>query len=263
MRAFMRRSVHLMEELSRSSAENEARIALSRSGYLYVHQDSLESSISSESVADHCLPLAARDVASMYPWLSSACTRAVLAENAGWLSAHGLGMSLLSSLQESRSGNAVSVMVGWDFAGAIGEEDKLQGVIVRNAATKEELRISCGAFVNATGPMLSATHQAALASLSSAAHAPLPVHNDLHAKVILHDVLGYTTHCTAHVPITRYTSHVTSHTSHVTRHTSHVTRHTSHVTRHTSHVTRHTSHVTRHTSHVTQNYSSHCAYDYP
>ena len=62
---------------------------------------------------------------------------------------------------------------GLDFAEAIGEsheEDRLQGVIVRNATTKEELRISCGAFVNATGPMLSATHRTALASLSSAAH---------------------------------------------------------------------------------------------
>ena len=61
---------------------------------------------------------------------------------------------------------------------------------MRNASTGEQLHISCGAFVNATGPLLSATHQAAVASLSSAANVPLPVRNDVHAKVILHDVLG-------------------------------------------------------------------------
>ncbi len=200
MRAFMRRSVHLMEELSCSSAENEARIALTKSGYLYVHQDFQSSTKgSAECSRDQCVPLNAGDLQRLYPWLSSDCTHAVFAKNAGWLSAHGLGISLLSSLQECSSGNKASLMVGWDFCGAIGLEDKLQGVIVRNAATKEELQISCAAFVNATGPMLSATHQAALASLSSAVNASLPVHNDLHAKVIFQDVLRYRMRCASHV----------------------------------------------------------------
>jgi hypothetical protein len=182
MRAFMRRSVRLTEALASSSAENDARIAFTKRGYLYVSQD-LSASAEAGSDSDHSSVLPQSALQRLYPWLSPRCTRAVLAKNAGWLSAHGLGMALMSTLQGS-------TMVGWDFVGASGAEDKLQGVHVRNFRTKEELHISCGAFVNATGPLLSATHQRALAGLSMAANGPLPVHNDVHAKVILHDVLG-------------------------------------------------------------------------
>ena len=178
MRAFMRRSAHLTEGLAGFSAENEARIALAKTGYLYVHQ-----APSAAAANEECTLIQQPDLQTLYPWLSPECTHAVLAKNAGWLSAHGLGMSLLSSLQGS-------TMVGWDVAGVSGHEDRIQGVNVRNASTGEQLHISCGAFVNATGPLLSATHQAAVASLSSAANVPLPVRNDVHAKVILHDVLG-------------------------------------------------------------------------
>lgn len=178
MRAFMRRSTYLTDKLSSLNAENEARIALTRNGYLYVHQDGI-----TPSVNEDCTFFRQSDLKAMYPWLSHNSSHAVLAKNAGWLSAHGLGMALLFSLQGS-------MMVGWDFVGATGREDKIQGVTLRNHSSKEEMHISCGAFVNATGPSLSSTHQAALASLSSATCLPLPVQNDVHAKIILQDVLG-------------------------------------------------------------------------
>jgi glycine/D-amino acid oxidase-like deaminating enzyme len=178
MRAFMRRSAHLTESLSRLSAENEARIALTKKGYLYVHQGT-----DPANVTEECSLFQQAELQSMYPYLSHDCTHAVLAKNAGWLSAHGLGMALLSSLQGS-------TMVGWDVVGATGNEGTIQGVNLRNVSTKEALHVSCGAFVNATGPLLSATHQAVVGSLSLASNAPLPVRNDVHAKVILQDVLG-------------------------------------------------------------------------
>jgi glycerol-3-phosphate dehydrogenase len=189
MRAFMRRSVRLIDEFACSSSENQARISLSRTGYLYAHQHPQVT-----SVGEQCSVFQQSELLELYPWLSSRCTGGVLAKNAGWLSAHGLGMALLSSLQGS------TMMIGWDFVGAMGTEDRIQGVRVRSISTKEELQISCGAFVNATGPSLSATHQCALESLSSAVNAPLPVHNDLHAKVIMHDVLRYFTSCTSIAP---------------------------------------------------------------
>ncbi len=183
MRAFMRRSARLTEALACSSVENEARVALAKTGYLYVHQDCPADS-GTAKMNEECSYLQPSDLQRRYPWLSPSCTRAVLANNAGWFSAHGLGMALLSTLQGS-------TMVGWDFVGATGLEDKIQGVQVRNVSTQEEMHISCGAFVNATGPLLSVTHQIALASLSSAPNAPLPVQNDVHAKVILHDTLRF------------------------------------------------------------------------
>ncbi len=211
MRAFMRRSACLTETLSRFSPENEARIALTKKGYLYVHQGS-EVAGASEA----CSVFQQSDLRSLYPWLSIDCTHAVLAKNAGWLSAHGLGMSLLSSLQGS-------TMVGWDFVAATGHEDRVQAVTVRNVVTQEEMRISCGAFVNATGPLLSATHQAAVGSLSSASNAPLPVRNDVHAKVLFHDVLGRAFFHASHLlscVASSFMRHIFFHVSHVTRRNS-------------------------------------------
>jgi glycine/D-amino acid oxidase-like deaminating enzyme len=181
MRAFMQHSVHLTEALALSSAENDSRIALEKRGYLYVQQEPLASS-AAESANEHCSWFPQSHLLTLYPWLSPSCTQAVLAKNAGWLSAHGLGMALMSTLQGS-------TMLGWDVVGATGTESKLQGVRLRNFCSGEDLHISCGAFVNATGPLLSKTHQVALASLSSAANSPLPTRNDVHAKIILHDVL--------------------------------------------------------------------------
>lgn len=181
MRAFMQRSVHLTEALALSSAENDSRIALEKRGYLYVQQEPLASS-AAESANEHCSWFPQSHLLRLYPWLSPSCTQAVLAKNAGWLSAHGLGMALMSTLQGS-------TMLGWDVVGATGTESKLQGVRLRNFCSGEDLHISCGAFVNATGPLLSKTHQVALASLSMADNLPLPTRNDVHAKVILHDVL--------------------------------------------------------------------------
>jgi glycine/D-amino acid oxidase-like deaminating enzyme len=181
MRAFMRRSARLTEALASSSPENDARIALTKGGYLYVRHDS-SASTEAVNVDEHCSLFQPSDLKRLYPWLSPGCSQAVLAKSAGWLSAHGLGSALMSALPGS-------TMVGWDFIAATGREDKLDGVRLRHVCTGEETHVSCGAFVNATGPLLAATHQVALASLSSAFNAPLPVQNDVHAKVILHDVL--------------------------------------------------------------------------
>lgn len=137
-----------------------------------------------------------------FPYLSSGTTAALHARHAGWMvSAHAMGSDLLERLRARRGadGSPLTTVLSGSVVGAELTGGRVGAVLMRAGGEGSEgaaasaappLRLSCGAFVNATGPFLNDTHRAVLrAAAGGGAVTPLPTATEVHAKVIFRDVL--------------------------------------------------------------------------
>ena len=135
-----------------------------------------------------------------FPYLSSDVTGLMHTRNCGWLvSAHTMGMDMLDSLLARRGADGASLttlihgaVVGADL-GPSGA--RVKSIKVRQtAANSPPLELSCGSFINATGPFLRSTHADILGARDTKGAAArangLPTVSEVHAKVIFRDVLG-------------------------------------------------------------------------
>lgn len=201
MRALMDRSIDLMEELARASA-NVFR--MNRRGYLYVTGDlsrletlqnearrisesgagALRTHDSPSSAYEPLVPdgfehqpvgadlLLGRDpIQAHFPYICDRALAALHVRRAGWLSAQQLGMHLLEQARMKgvrfRSGR----ITGVETTGG-----RLSGVVL-----EDEKRIHCDVLVNAAGPFLH--HVGTLCGLD------LPVQAEVHLKVAFEDSL--------------------------------------------------------------------------
>lgn len=100
------------------------------------------------------------------------------ARRCGWMDAQGLGHAMLQAAKAGSARVLRGHVRGFDLSG---------GDVARVRVEQpdgQELALDCDAFVNAAG----AWTQAVNALL--APEAPLPLENEVHAKVVLHDSLG-------------------------------------------------------------------------
>ena len=239
MRAFMGRSISLLEGFA---ADTGNAFRMSKQGYLYVSREPAATFLA-EAAACHGeaavrrwgtgtpLPgalydstltgadvfLDAQALRSRFPFVGgSTAVSGMHARNAGWMSAQTMGMSMLEELRQPppRASNPVGGgrfellrgrVVGAALTG--GASDRISHIHVDNEGVRSF--IPCGAFVNASGPQLGATHaalfhdpggeaRAAVAPTAAtclgvtgpgAAHG-LPVYSEVHAKVVFRDGLG-------------------------------------------------------------------------
>jgi hypothetical protein len=142
-------------------------------------------------------------VHAAFPYLSPAFSAVMHTRNCGWVSAQTMGMDMLDTLRAGGAGGAggarVTVVtgrvVGGDVAGG-----RVRGVTVAPvagaggaagaaASAAAPTRLTCGAFINASGPFLADTHRA-LTGAARGSRGELPVRNEVHSKVIFRDVLG-------------------------------------------------------------------------
>jgi hypothetical protein len=224
MRAFMARSISLIEEQARGGA-----FRVTPYGYLYCSsQPGAAAAFAAEARACHgggagvrelrtaaaaaaagCAPFSSASppargadvyatpaaALAAFPYLSPGTTAALHARNAGWVSAHTMGMDMLDQLLARRApggGAPLTTLLRGSVTGAdLGAGGAgVRAVVVQPlAAGAAPLRLECGAFVNATGPYLAATHRALLAGAPGGAGAGLPVRNEVHSKVVFRDVL--------------------------------------------------------------------------
>jgi hypothetical protein len=133
-------------------------------------------------------------VAAAFPYLAPSTAAAMHTRNCGWLvSAHTMGMDMLDALRARRGarGEALTQVISGRVVGgaAGGGGGALAGVTVELPGGAR-VPVSCGAFVNATGPFLKSTHAALLGGGAAGAGAgALPVASEVHSKVIFRDVL--------------------------------------------------------------------------
>lgn len=225
MRSFMARSISLIEEQAAGGA-----FRVTPYGYLYCSsRPGAAAAFAAEARACHgagarqlrtaaaaaaagCAPFSSASprahgadvyttpaaALAAFPYLSPSTAAAMHARNAGWVSAHTMGMDMLDQLLARRatgSGEALTTLLRGSVTGADlgpGGVGGVRAVAVQPlAAGAAPLRLECGAFINATGPYLAATHRAMLGGApGGAAAAELPVRNEVHAKVVFRDVLG-------------------------------------------------------------------------
>ena len=222
MRGLMSRSISLLE----AHAATSGAFRLDRSGYLFCsrtqggaralasdaqacHGSDVRSYDASAAVASARLAPFGRSspratgadlyttgaaALTAFPYLSVDTTAALHARHAGWMvSAHAMGSDLLEQLLERRGSGGIplSAVISGSVVGAELKGGRIDAINVRSTADgSPKMRISCGAFVNATGPFLNATHLAILSSEAGRRVAPLPTRTEVHAKVIFRDVLG-------------------------------------------------------------------------
>lgn len=220
MRAFMGRSVQLQDAFADATGD-AARIQ--RRGYLYVSDaDDAGRAAGAEAAACHGADvrtyqggLAApggaphatgadvyADGASLraaFPFLSPAARGGLHVRNAGWLSAHTQGVTMLDALVADAERGAATGGGGARFALVTGtvdavdagpQCDAVRSVRVAPRGGGAPVTIACGAFVNATGPFLGRTHGALLGAAAAAVPGSgLPVFSEVHAKVVFRDTL--------------------------------------------------------------------------
>ncbi len=107
-----------------------------------------------------------------FPYLTESAVAALHTRRAGWLSAQGLGMTLLESARR----------LGVRF-----ESARVTGVEVKNGRVRgvrlgDGRRVDSPIFVNASGPYLE--------EVGALLGVEIPVHTELHQKIIFHDLIG-------------------------------------------------------------------------
>lgn len=149
---------------------------------------------------------------SQFPFLHDRLTGALHARRAGWVSAQTMGACVLDellTLKTPAGAQRVKMIRGTiDSVDTGAAKNQIRGVSVAplaDAAAQEAIDISCGVFVNATGPYLNQTHlslfrsgdesRAALQHPAPTAFdkphpSSLPVFSEVHSKVIFRDTLG-------------------------------------------------------------------------
>lgn len=229
MRDFMGRSISLLHGFSQ-----EAGIRTVNRGYLYVSSNaSAPKALADEAQQCHGhTPGAVRThgtppsdmprywqhssgadvftsgdaIRGVYPWLSQSLTGAMHARNAGWVPAQTMGMTMLDELLALKCGDGsprVRVVKGWvtrvDTGAAADAVRSVTVAPLAEAADQTPQTLSCGVFVNASGPYLNQSHCAQFIG-GGAPHTPLgdgtplqphalPVFSEVHSKVIFRDTL--------------------------------------------------------------------------
>ncbi len=199
LRALMDRSIDLMEQLARESAN---RIRLNRRGYLYVSADPAETDklvLSAQEIAiagggrlrihsghsSSYIPSAPEDyldqpdgadlllgasvVNQRFPYLTNSAAAALHVRRAGWLSAQQMGMYFLEQARAQ----------GADFLGGRICAVQITDNRVRAITLEGGEDIECAVFVNAAGPYFK--------DVGAFCGLDLPVHTDLHLKVAFAD----------------------------------------------------------------------------
>eukprot|EP01062_Namystynia_karyoxenos_P046020 TRINITY_DN3433_c0_g1_i1.p1 TRINITY_DN3433_c0_g1~~TRINITY_DN3433_c0_g1_i1.p1 ORF type:complete len:567 (+),score=166.75 TRINITY_DN3433_c0_g1_i1:82-1701(+) len=117
----------------------------------------------------------------IFPFVSPEATCLLHCRRAGWLDAYGLGGAYLAGARQLGGVRSLAGSVkGFDRCPATGD---VTAVRVQTKRGAEDTVIECDAFVNAAGPWVQSVNHLL------APHAPLPVKNEIHAKVVLPDVL--------------------------------------------------------------------------
>ena len=217
MRSFMKRSIYLLEDFGRETGD---AFKIVKRGYLYVSQDAaskrafvaeaeachgdqgvrLLDSSNTVSLSGPPPPTVGADVyvdgqslRRAYPWLHDRSAAALHARNAGWMSAQTMGMTMLDQATASIDARDGLPYVQF-IKGSINSVDTgsncdaVRGVTVDHSDGRKS-SLSCGSFVNASGPFLGRTHGALFPPALRPSSA-LPVFSELHAKVVFRDVLG-------------------------------------------------------------------------
>ena len=202
MLGLMNRSIDLMEELARASGN---AFHMNRRGYLYLTADpdkipALRERLMRTSergagparihtLADSTyLPAQAQGwenepagadlllgndlIRRHFPYLAESAVAALHARRAGWLSAQGLGMTLLEGARR--------LGVRYEAARVVGAE--VGNGRVRAVRLAGGRRVECPVFINAAGPHLK--------EVGNLPGADLPVHTELHLKMAIKDPLG-------------------------------------------------------------------------
>jgi len=213
---FMSRSVDILEELA--GEENEIR--LNRRGYAFLaastdgaeaferfaeaassfgagevrrHRGGLEGYVRSPPSGFRQPRLSGFDlvygselIRAIFPFVTEEARVMLHARRCGWMDAQGLGQVMLRLAKEGANGGSARVLrgsvAGFDRAAEGGAVSRVH--VAGSEAAGGDVSVECDAFVNAAGAW-SSTIQALLAPED-----PLPLENEVHAKVILNDHLG-------------------------------------------------------------------------
>mmetsp|Transcript_105722 Transcript_105722/g.341003 ORF Transcript_105722/g.341003 Transcript_105722/m.341003 type:complete len:451 (-) Transcript_105722:224-1576(-) len=211
--AFMSRSVDIMEELS----GEENALSLSRRGYAFLAA-SAEGAESLERFAEAAsgfgagpirrhrggagaytrspaqgfrhpelegfdLVYGSGAVREIWPFVSREARVMLHARRCGWMDALSLGQAMLQAAKAGGGGSGAARVM----QGAVRGFDVVGGDITRVRIVQpqgQEAVLECDAFVNAAGAWIPAINSLL------AAESPLPLVNEVHAKVILNDSLG-------------------------------------------------------------------------
>ncbi len=202
MLALTNRSIDLMEELA---AESGNAFHMNRRGYLYVTADPRKlaafraraertSSLGAGPLRVHTeadstyrpssaegwenepggadLLLGGALIRRHFPYLTESALAALHARRAGWLSAQGLGMTLLETARR--------LAVRFESGRVAGVE--AEGGRVRAIRLADGRRVECATFVNAAGPYLR--------EVGRMIGAELPAQTELHLKMTIREPLG-------------------------------------------------------------------------
>ena len=133
-------------------------------------------------------------VAAAFPYLSRSTASAMHTRNCGWLvSAHTMGMDMLDSLLSRRGphGEKLTELINGAVVGAdVGPSKSILSSVTVTRTNGSRSTLSCGAFVNASGPFLATTHADVLGDGAGRGAGNLPITCEVHSKVIFRDVLG-------------------------------------------------------------------------
>eukprot|EP00756_Hemistasia_phaeocysticola_P028254 Hpha_TRINITY_DN16167_c1_g2::TRINITY_DN16167_c1_g2_i2::g.5931::m.5931 len=141
------------------------------SGYVHSPLDGWED----ERMTGFDLVEGEENVQAVFPFVSKEANTILHCRRAGWLDAYGLGTAYL---RDAKMQEGVEVKL---VQGRVVGVDKSGGQVSAVQVEGGE-RLECDVFVNAAGPW------AEEISNHIAPHAPLPLHNEIHSKVMLHDV---------------------------------------------------------------------------
>jgi sarcosine oxidase subunit beta len=202
MFGLMNRSIDLMENLARTSGN---AVHMNRRGYLYVSADADKlrafraraerisrlgaGQLRIHTEADSTYRPAQSDgwenepagadlllgnalIRQHFPYLTESAVAALHARRAGWLSAQGLGMTLLEA--------ARNLELRFEAARVVSVE--MQNGRVHAVHLSNGRRVECSVFINAAGPHLK--------EVGNLLGAHLPVHTELHLKMAIKDPLG-------------------------------------------------------------------------
>jgi sarcosine oxidase, subunit beta len=145
-------------------------------------------------------------VAAACPWLTGDAAAAMHVHNAGWLSAHAMGMAMWDGLMartDAATGEPLTTYVRGRVAGIAtrGAHPEVAGVSLQLAGQEAgpPAHIAAPRFVNAAGPFLNAVHRRHFQPLPDAGAAgwadgpsphDLPLFSEVHAKAVVRDPLG-------------------------------------------------------------------------
>ena len=180
MKGLADRSIDILEELA---IHSDNYFNMSRRGYVYVTTSRelandfchlAESSNDFEAYTDG-------DLTSKFPYVDKDSLCVLHAKRAGWLDAQQLGQYMISEAKDA----GVTFLRG-DVTRVDAFESSVE---VQINTTKEEcVSLEASHFVNASGPWINEMNERTF--FESKSLPKLPLHNELHAKIILHDAKG-------------------------------------------------------------------------